>query len=137
MIGARGCHFAGACLLRERYSRPYLMEDLMLNHELRQGEILALNPEGPLEAAGFTAAANLVDAYPSSHETLRGMLIHAKSFPGWKDFDAMLAHLKFVKEHHKRIEKERPGQQDCSRAWPCPEGARATENAPASPRYSI
>jgi len=32
-------------------------------------------------------------------------LIHAKAFPGWKDFGALLAHLKFVKHHHQRIEK--------------------------------
>jgi hypothetical protein len=32
-------------------------------------------------------------------------LIHAKSFPGWKDFGALLAHLRFLKEHLRRIEK--------------------------------
>ena len=78
----------------------------MLNHDLRHDDgILVLNPEGPLEAADFTALAGLVDAYLERHGTLRGVLIHAKSFPGWKDFGALLAHLKFVKEHHQRIEK--------------------------------
>ena len=78
----------------------------MLNHELRQDdEILVLHPEGPLEAADFTTLAGHVDAYLERHGTLRGVLIRAKSFPGWKDFGALLAHLKFVKEHHKRIEK--------------------------------
>ena len=78
----------------------------MLNHELRQDdEILVLHPEGPLEAADFTTLASHVDAYLERHGTLRGVLIRAKSFPGWKDFGALLAHLKFVKEHHQRIEK--------------------------------
>ena len=78
----------------------------MLNHELRyDDEILVLNPEGPLEAADFTMVADIVDAYLDQHGALRGVLIHAKSFPGWKDFGALLAHLKFVKEHHQRIEK--------------------------------
>ena len=78
----------------------------MLNHELRQDdEILVLLPEGPLEAADFTTLASHVDAYLERHGTLRGVLIRAKSFPGWKDFDALLAHLKFVKEHHQGIEK--------------------------------
>ena len=36
---------------------------------------------------------------------LRGVLIRAKSFPGWKDFGALLAHLKFVRGHHQRIGK--------------------------------
>ena len=78
----------------------------MLNHELRHDdEILVLNPEGPLEAADFTMLTGLVDAYLERNGKLRGVLIHAKSFPGWKDFGALLAHLKFVKAHHRRIEK--------------------------------
>jgi len=78
----------------------------MLNHELRHDDgILVLNPEGPLEAADFTTLASQVDAYLEQHGTLRGVLIHAKSFPGWKDFSALLAHLKFLKEHVQRIEK--------------------------------
>jgi hypothetical protein len=32
-------------------------------------------------------------------------LIRAKSFPGWKDFDALLAHLKFLKARLEKIEK--------------------------------
>jgi hypothetical protein len=78
----------------------------MLNHELRRDDgILVLNPEGPLEAADFTTLASHVDVYLEQHGTLRGVLIRAKSFPGWKDFGALLAHLKFVREHHQRIEK--------------------------------
>jgi hypothetical protein len=78
----------------------------MLNHELRRDEgILVLIPEGPLEAADFTALASEVDAYLEQHGTLRGVLIRAESFPGWKDFDALFAHLKFLKEHLRKIEK--------------------------------
>ena len=78
----------------------------MLNHELRQDDgILVLHPEGPLEAADFTTLTSEVDAYLERHGTLRGVLIRAKSFPGWKDFGALLAHLKFLKEHLQRIEK--------------------------------
>ena len=78
----------------------------MLNHELRQDDaILVLHPEGPLEAVDFTTLASHVDAYLERHGTLHGVLIRAKAFPGWKDFGALLAHLKFVKHHHQRIEK--------------------------------
>jgi tRNA U38,U39,U40 pseudouridine synthase TruA len=78
----------------------------MLNHELRHDDgILVLNPEGPLEAADFTTLASQVDTYLEQHVKLRGVLIRAKSFPGWKDFAAMLAHLKFLKEHIRKIEK--------------------------------
>src|SRR5471032_1212730 len=78
----------------------------MLNHELCQDDgILVLHAEGPLTAADFTTLAGHVDAYLEQHGTLRGVLIRAKSFPGWKNFGALLAHLKFVRAHHQRIEK--------------------------------
>lgn len=78
----------------------------MLNHELRHDDgILVLNPEGPLEASDFTTLTSQVDTYLEQHAKLRGVLIRAKSFPGWKDFGAMLAHLKFLRKHIQKIEK--------------------------------
>jgi SpoIIAA-like len=78
----------------------------MVNHELRRDAgILVLIPEGPLEAADFTVLASQIDTYVERHDALRGVLIRAKSFPGWKDFDAVFAHLKFLKGHIHRIER--------------------------------
>jgi len=78
----------------------------MINYELRHDEgILVLHPEGPLEAADFISITSQVDTYLTGHGKLYGVLIHANSFPGWKDFAAMLAHLKFLKEHIQKIEK--------------------------------
>lgn len=78
----------------------------MLNHELRHDDgILVIRPEGPLEAGDFTALASQVDAYLESRLSLRGVLIRAREFPGWRDFDGMLAHLRFVRDHHHKIER--------------------------------
>ncbi len=78
----------------------------MLDHELRRDEgILVLRPEGPLAAEDFRTLAAHVDAYLEQRGTLHGVFIHAKAFPGWKDFGALLAHLKFIKDHHLKIEK--------------------------------
>ena len=66
--------------------------------------ILVIHPEEPLEAADFEALAQRVDTDLAQHGKLRGVLVTAKSFPGWKDFGALLAHLKFVKDRHKLIE---------------------------------
>jgi tRNA U38,U39,U40 pseudouridine synthase TruA len=78
----------------------------MLNHEFqRDAGILVLTPEGPLEAADFGTLSGLVDAYLDQNGKLRGVLIQAKSFPGWKDFAALVAHLKFLNKHLRRIEK--------------------------------
>ena len=32
-------------------------------------------------------------------------MLAAESFPGWKDFAALVAHLRFVRDHHRKIEK--------------------------------
>ncbi len=78
----------------------------MINYELRHVEgMLILHPKGLLEAEDFTTLATQVDNYLEGNGMLHGVLIHAKSFPGWKDFGALIAHLKFLKDHLKRIEK--------------------------------
>lgn len=79
---------------------------MMINHELlRDKGILELHAEGPLEAADFILITSQVDTYLAEHAKLHGVLIRAKSFPGWKDFAAMLAHFKFLKDHLKKIER--------------------------------
>lgn len=78
----------------------------MLSHDLqREDGILVLRPEGPLEKTDFTVLTAQVDAYLEERATLRGVMICASSIPGWRDFGALLAHLKFVKNHVQRIEK--------------------------------
>jgi hypothetical protein len=78
----------------------------MLNYELRRYDgILVLMPDGALEASDFETLTNHVDAYLEQNGMLHGVMIRAQAFPGWKDFGALLAHLKFVKRHHQQIEK--------------------------------
>ena len=78
----------------------------MLSHELERDEgILVVKPDGPLSAADFKTLASHVDAYLEQNGILNGVLVIAKKFPGWKDFGALIAHLKFVKHHHQKIEK--------------------------------
>lgn len=78
----------------------------MLNYEFQNDAgILVLHPKEPLEEADFIALTSQVDTYLEGHGKLHGVLIHAQSFPGWQNFGALLAHLKFLKAHLKKIEK--------------------------------
>lgn len=78
----------------------------MVNHELLRDEgILVIRPEGSLEASDFQTIAQEIDPYIEAHGKLHGLMIDAAAFPGWKDFAALLAHFKFVKGHHQKIEK--------------------------------
>jgi SpoIIAA-like len=78
----------------------------MVEHELLQVEgILILRPKDRLEAADFQDLAQEIDPYIEANGKLHGILLDAESFPGWKDFAALLAHLKFVRQHHRKVEK--------------------------------
>jgi hypothetical protein len=78
----------------------------MLQHELlRDRGILILKPEGPLKAEDFTALAGTIDPYIEQNGKLNGLMIEAPSFPGWDSFAALLSHLRFVRDHHRQIQR--------------------------------
>jgi hypothetical protein len=78
----------------------------MLAHQLdRATGILTLAPSGPLAAGDFAAVAAEVDPWIADHGELRGVLVHAKAFPGWEDFAAFLGHVGFVRTHVRRIRR--------------------------------
>lgn len=78
----------------------------MVNYELLRDEgILILRPQDSLEASDFQNIAKEIDPYIEANGKLHGVMIDAESFPGWKDLDAMVAHLKFARQHHRKIER--------------------------------
>jgi SpoIIAA-like len=78
----------------------------MIHFELlRDRGILILTPQGPLEKADFELVAREVDPFIAAKGKLAGVMIYAKSFPGWKNFEGLLSHLKFVGEHQTKIER--------------------------------
>jgi tRNA U38,U39,U40 pseudouridine synthase TruA len=78
----------------------------MLKYELNRAEgILIIMPGGPLESADFEKLIQEVDPYIKEKGKLKGLMIYAKSFPGWDNFAAFLSHIKFVKNHHQKVKK--------------------------------
>jgi tRNA U38,U39,U40 pseudouridine synthase TruA len=78
----------------------------MLNTDaLPDRNIVVFTPDGPLEAADFARAAQAIDPLMAANGKLAGLMIHTPSFPGWRDFDAVRAHLKFVRDHQRRIDR--------------------------------
>lgn len=67
--------------------------------------IAILEPEGPLSKSDFESATKVIDPYIEKTGHLNGLIIHTKSFPGWDSFAALVSHLRFVKEHHKKISR--------------------------------
>lgn len=78
----------------------------MLQHRLHPADgILVVEPSGPLSAADFEALAATVDAHLERSGQLRGLLIRAGKFPGWKDFAGLVEHIRFVHDHHRAIDR--------------------------------
>ena len=78
----------------------------MLQYELLDERgILVVKPEGALCAEDFSALAAAVDAYIGQRGELAGLAIDAPRFPGWENFAGQLSHLRFVRDHHRRIRR--------------------------------
>lgn len=69
----------------------------------RKNGIAILEPDAELSEADFKSAAGIIDPYIAKAGKLNGIIIHAKSFPGWDSFAAFITHLKFIKEHHRKV----------------------------------
>jgi hypothetical protein len=78
----------------------------MVEHDLMRAEgILVIRPQGRLEVADFDKLAQEIDPNIEANGTLTGLLLDADSFPGWKDFAALIAHFRFIRDHHRKIQK--------------------------------
>ena len=68
-------------------------------------DIMVVRPEGPLQEADFEQLAQAIDPLIAAKGKLAGLMICVRSFPGWRSFRAFRAHLRFVADHHRHIER--------------------------------
>ena len=67
--------------------------------------VAVVKPAGPLTREDFAQLTGEVDAYLADHDSLAGLLIEASGFDGWEDFDGFVAHLRFIRAHHREIRR--------------------------------
>ena len=78
----------------------------MLSVRIDEVHLIAIfEPKGPLTENDFKSAAKAVDPLIEKSGRLNGIIIHTKSFPGWESFAALSSHLRFVKDHHKKVSR--------------------------------
>lgn len=78
----------------------------MLNVDLdKENALVTVTPHGALEREDFVKIIEEVDPLIEEKGALSGFIINAQHFPGWHDFGSLLAHLKFVEDHHRKINK--------------------------------
>jgi hypothetical protein len=78
----------------------------MIEHDLDTvHSILYVRPQSALAADDFAKLASTVDPHIEATGHLAGIVIETPSFPGWEGLGAMAAHLRFVRDHHRRVRK--------------------------------
>ena len=78
----------------------------MIEHSLDKAHsILYVRPIAALEQGDFEQLANTADQYIRETGALSGLIIEAPAFPGLDSLGAMVAHFRFVRDHHKHIKK--------------------------------
>ena len=78
----------------------------MLNHELmRDDAILVVTPDAELSSEDFEGLASAIDPFIEEHGSLAGLMIKTNSFPGWEGFGGLVSHIRFVRDHHRLIER--------------------------------
>ena len=67
--------------------------------------VLVIEPSQPLGAEDFDAIAATVDPWIEREGRLQGIVVHAAKFPGWQNLDGLLRHLRFIRDHHRRVSR--------------------------------
>ena len=84
----------------------FAMENPVLEYTILKPEgILVLQPSKSLSKGDFAGLSAFVDTYLADHASIHGVLIHAEAFPGWENFAGFTAHIRFVRNHHQKIER--------------------------------
>lgn len=64
-----------------------------------------IEPQGPLSREDFDAIAARVDPLIEDGQRLPGLVIRTRDFPGWEGFGDFVAHLRFVRAHHRALDR--------------------------------
>lgn len=78
----------------------------MISYELDDNSgVFTIRPEGKLETRDFQTLSDVVDPFIEEKGGLNGIIIVTEKFPGWENFNGMITHIKFVRNHHRKITK--------------------------------
>ena len=65
--------------------------------------VLVVDATASLRVQDFDALTASTDAWIEAHGELHGLVVHAREFPGWENLAGFLGHLRFIRDHHRRI----------------------------------
>jgi SpoIIAA-like len=83
-----------------------LPEGAAISHRLLPDSgVIVVEVKQALRAQDFNALAFTADSWIEAHGELQGLVIHAREFPGWENLGSLIRHLRFVRDHHRKIRR--------------------------------
>jgi SpoIIAA-like len=73
------------------------------HHVLSDLGVIVVEVTGALRAHDFDSLALTADAWIEAHGHLQGVVIRVRAFPGWENLGSLLRHLRFVRDHHRKV----------------------------------
>lgn len=67
--------------------------------------VVRVRPTGRLSRDDITRLADEIDPLIEKWGSLNGLVIESRDFPGWESVGALIRHLSFVSDHHRRIRR--------------------------------
>ncbi len=83
-----------------------LPEGAGISHRLLpESGVIVVEVKEALRAQDFDALATMADTWIEAHGNLQGLVIHAREFPGWENLGSLWRHLRFVRDHHRKVKR--------------------------------
>ncbi|MFF9481856.1 STAS/SEC14 domain-containing protein [Streptomyces sp. NPDC014733] len=76
-----------------------------ISHRLTESDVLVVEVGPPLRAQDFDALALTVDTWLGTHPELAGVVVHVREFPGWENLSGLIRHVRFIRDHHRKVRK--------------------------------
>jgi hypothetical protein len=75
-----------------------------VSHRLLSGSgVLVVEIGQALRAQDFDVLAATADTWIDANGDLLGIVIHTREFPGWENLGSLIQHVRFVRDHHRRV----------------------------------
>ena len=83
-----------------------LPEPASVSHRLlADSGVIVVEVTQAVRARDFDELAVTADTWIDAHGQLQGLVIHARRFPGWENLGALIRHIRFVRDHHRKIRR--------------------------------
>ena len=83
-----------------------LPEGAAVSHRLlADSGVLVVEVKQALRSQDFDALAATADQWIDAHGDLQGIVIHARAFPGWENLGGLIRHVRFLRDHHRRVRR--------------------------------